>query len=64
MIQDAVLTKLNAMWIAKDVTGRIHNEFEVLFGLEQMIQDDVLTEFELHCDWNRCKHMLSRPNME
>jgi hypothetical protein len=64
MLYEAVLTKLNAMWIGKVVTGSFQNEFEVFFGLEQMIQDEVLPEYELQCDWNRCKHMLPRPNME
>jgi hypothetical protein len=31
------------MWIGKDVTGNFHNEFQVLCGFEQMIDDDVLT---------------------
>jgi hypothetical protein len=31
------------MWIGKDVTGRFHDKFEVLFELEQMIEDDVMT---------------------
>jgi hypothetical protein len=32
-----------AMWIGKYVRGIIHNQFEVVCGLEQMIHDDVLT---------------------
>jgi hypothetical protein len=31
------------MWIGNDVTGSFHDKFEVLCGLEQKIQDDVLT---------------------
>jgi hypothetical protein len=31
------------MWIGKDVTGRFHEQFEVLYGLEQMIEDVVMT---------------------
>jgi hypothetical protein len=31
------------MWIGRDVTGSIHDQFEVLCGLEQMIEDDVMT---------------------
>jgi hypothetical protein len=31
------------MWIGKDLTGRFHNQFEVLYELEQMINDDVMT---------------------
>jgi hypothetical protein len=33
----------SAMWIGKDVRGSFHDQYEVQFGLEQMIQDDVLT---------------------
>jgi hypothetical protein len=31
------------MWIGKDVTGSIHDQFEVIYGLEQTREDDVLT---------------------
>jgi hypothetical protein len=31
------------MWIGKDVTGSFHDQFEVLCGLEQMIEDVVMT---------------------
>jgi hypothetical protein len=31
------------MWIGKDVTGSVHDQFEVLCGLEQMIDHDVMT---------------------
>jgi hypothetical protein len=31
------------MWIGKPVAGSIHDQFEVLYGLEQMREDDVLT---------------------
>jgi hypothetical protein len=31
------------MWIGKDVTGRFPDKFEVLCGLEQMIDDDAIT---------------------
>jgi hypothetical protein len=34
---------LRAMWIGKDVTGSCHVQFEVLCGLEQMIEDDFMT---------------------
>jgi hypothetical protein len=30
------------MWIGKGVTGSVHDQFEVLCGLEQMIEDDVM----------------------
>jgi hypothetical protein len=32
-----------AMWIGKNVRGIFHDKFEVVYGLEQMIHDDVLT---------------------
>jgi hypothetical protein len=43
MLKDAVLTKLQCYvdWIVCD--RKCHDQFEVLFGLEQMIQDDDLT---------------------
>jgi hypothetical protein len=31
------------MWTGKDVTGRFHEKYEVICGLEQMIEDDVMT---------------------
>jgi hypothetical protein len=31
------------MWIGKDVRGSFYDISEVLFGLEQMIGDDVMT---------------------
>jgi hypothetical protein len=33
------------MWFGKDVTGKFHDQYEVLCGFEQMIKDDVMTEF-------------------
>jgi hypothetical protein len=33
----------SVMWIGNDVTGSIHDKFEVLCGLEKMIEDDVMT---------------------
>jgi hypothetical protein len=35
------------MWIGKDVIRSFHDQFEVLFGLEQMRKDAVLTKFEV-----------------
>jgi hypothetical protein len=35
------------MWIGNDVAGSFHVKFEVLCGLEQMIEDDVMTKFEV-----------------
>jgi hypothetical protein len=34
---------LSVMWIGNDVTGSIHDKFEVLCGLKKMIEDDVLS---------------------
>jgi hypothetical protein len=31
------------MRIVNEVTGRFHDQFDVLYGLEQMIEDDVMT---------------------
>jgi hypothetical protein len=31
------------MWIGKDVTGGCHDQFKVQCGLEQMIEDDIMT---------------------
>jgi hypothetical protein len=31
------------MWIGMDVTVSVHDEFEVLCEIEQMIDDDVIT---------------------
>jgi hypothetical protein len=31
------------MRIGNEVTGRYHDQFEVLYRLEQMIEDDVMT---------------------
>jgi hypothetical protein len=38
------------MWIGEDVTGRFHDKFEVQCGLEQMIEDDVMTKYEVLCE--------------
>jgi hypothetical protein len=32
-----------AIWIGKNVTGSFHVKFEVICGLEQMMEDDILT---------------------
>jgi hypothetical protein len=31
------------LWIGKDVTGSFHDKFQILCGLEQMIEDDAMT---------------------
>jgi hypothetical protein len=33
----------SALWIWNDVTRRFHDNFEVICGLEQMIEDDAMT---------------------
>jgi hypothetical protein len=44
MTQDDVLTNIYiAMGIEKDVRGSFQEQFELLCGLEDMIEDDVLT---------------------
>jgi hypothetical protein len=53
------MTKLKCYvdWIVCD--RKIHDQFEVLFKLEQMREDDVLTKFEVPSYWNRYEFMLS-----
>jgi hypothetical protein len=50
------------MWIGIDLTGIIHEKFEVLCGLEQMIRDDFSTKYEVLCGLeqilNQCCHDL------
>jgi hypothetical protein len=41
------------MWIGKDVTGSFHEQFEELCGLDQMIEDYVMTKFELLCGFEQ-----------
>jgi hypothetical protein len=43
MIYVAVLAKLSTTWKGKYVTGSFHDQFEVQFGIEQMMEDDVMT---------------------
>jgi hypothetical protein len=47
------------MWIGMDVSGSFQDQYDVICGLEQMIQNDALTLIEGHCNWNRCGKMLS-----
>jgi hypothetical protein len=37
------------MWIGKDFTRRFQDKFEVLCVLKEMIEDNVMTKFELIC---------------
>jgi hypothetical protein len=39
------------MYIGEEVTGSFHDQFEVLCGLDQMIEDDVMTKFEVKCGY-------------
>jgi hypothetical protein len=33
------------MWTGMDVRGSLHDQFEIICGLEQMVEDDVMTKF-------------------
>jgi hypothetical protein len=35
------------LWIGNDVTGSFHDKFEVICGLEQMIEEDAMTKFDM-----------------
>jgi hypothetical protein len=37
------------MWIGKELTRSFHDQFEVICGLFQMIEDDVMAKFEVIC---------------
>jgi hypothetical protein len=37
------------MWIGKYMTGRFNDKFEVLCGLDQMMEEDVMTKYEVIC---------------
>jgi hypothetical protein len=37
------------MWIGNEFKGIFHVKFEVIFGLKQMIGDDVMPKFEVIC---------------
>jgi hypothetical protein len=37
------------MWIGKDVRGSFHDIFELLCGLDQMMEEDVMTKYEVIC---------------
>jgi hypothetical protein len=43
ILYDAALTKLSAMWIGMYVTGSFLDQIKVQFGIEQMIENDVMT---------------------
>jgi hypothetical protein len=43
MLKDAVLKIKISMWIGMYVILSFHDQFEVLCGLVQMIEDDVMT---------------------
>jgi hypothetical protein len=42
------------MWIGNDVRGIFHEQFELHCGLKEMIQDEVMTKFEVLC---RLEHL-------
>jgi hypothetical protein len=35
------------MWIGKDVTGSFHDQFELLCGLDQVMDDEVMTKYKV-----------------
>jgi hypothetical protein len=35
------------MWIGKNIAGSFHDKFEILCGLEQMIEGGVMTKFDV-----------------
>jgi hypothetical protein len=35
------------MWIGNYMTGRFHDQFETLCGLNQMMEEDVMTKYEV-----------------
>jgi hypothetical protein len=37
------------MWIGKDVKGSFHDQFDVLCGLEQMMETDAMTKYKVIC---------------
>jgi hypothetical protein len=46
------------MCIGKEVTGSIHDQFEVLCGLEQMINDVVMSKFKVQLGLERCERKI------
>jgi hypothetical protein len=59
MIKDPVLSKIKCYvdWIVCE--RKFQDQFEVIFGLEQIIHDDVLTYYDLLFEWKSCECMLS-----
>jgi hypothetical protein len=37
------------MWIGKDGTGRFHGQIGVLYEREQMIENDIMTLYDVLC---------------
>jgi hypothetical protein len=55
MIYDAVLTKYIYCYVYwKESERKIHDQYEILCGLEYMILDDVLSNLRCSLDWNIC----------
>jgi hypothetical protein len=46
------------MSIGMYVTGSFHDQFEIIFGLEQLIKDDVWRNLRWSVDSNKCERML------
>jgi hypothetical protein len=53
----------SAMWIWKDVIGSFHEKFDVIWKLEQMIDDDVIRNLRWYVERNIWYRMLSWPNI-
>jgi hypothetical protein len=37
------------MWIGKNVTGSFQDQYELISGLVQMMEDDVMTKYKVIC---------------
>jgi hypothetical protein len=46
------------MLIRKDVTKRFHEQFEVLCGLHQKIEDDFMTKIEVLCGLEKISEIM------
>jgi hypothetical protein len=41
------------MWIGNDVSGRFQDQFDVIYGLNQMIKDAGMTKLKVLCGLER-----------
>jgi hypothetical protein len=37
------------MWIGNDVRGSFHDQFQLLYGFDQMLETEVMTKYEVIC---------------